>query len=84
MARLIDDGVVETLEKRRKDYALKFALQASMSTRFGERWFTRNTSDRDVRKGTRNNYIEKFARTERGKNNPLNYLTRLLNEHLKH
>ena len=79
---LLGNGTIETLEKRRQDNALKFALKASNSARFGRTWFTETPiTEREVRNTTRKKYIEKFTRTERGRSNPLSYLTRRLNEH---
>ena len=82
-AGLVDNSVIEPLNKRRIDNAVRFALKAAASPRFGPVWFKEHQdSEREVRATTRAKYVEKFCRTERSRNNPLNYLTRLLNEHL--
>ena len=84
-AELIREGVVESLASRRENCILKFALKASESPRFGTQWFTKNPDiPIELRAGVRNTYLEKRSRTERGRNNPLNYMTRRLNEHLSH
>ena len=80
--QLLANNTVATLKKRREESVLRFALKASASERFGKAWFKETpASDREVRHRTRNKYIEKAIRTERGKNNPLQYMTRVLNEH---
>ena len=80
---LLQDGTLETLEERRIAGALRFALKASASPRFGPLWFKKMPeSVREVRPSTRAVYKEEFCRTERSRNNPINYMTRLLNEHL--
>ena len=80
--RPVDEGTIETLSSRREAAMLKFALKASNSERFGKQWFRETPIlDRAVRTTTRNKYIEPLCRTERGKNNPLVVMTRMLNEH---
>ena len=81
--KLVQDGTIETLSKRRDDNVIKFALKATQSPRFGPAWFKETPiTDREVRESTRLKYVEKFSRTERGRNNPIDYMTRMLNEHL--
>ena len=81
---LIESGKVQSLREKREESALKFALKAVQSPRFGNDWFKETpTGPREVRPNTRNKYIEMQCRTERGKNNPIQYLTRRLNEHYK-
>ena len=80
--QLYDNGTIETLANRREKNALSFALKAAASPRFGPSWFSETASDmRTARPTTRKKYKEKFCRTERGRRNPLNYFTRILNEH---
>ena len=80
-ADLLSSGKMESLESRRKCNALKFATKAAASERFGKLWFKENpTLGINLRPSTRDKYVVKFSRTERGKSNPLQYLTRLLNE----
>ena len=80
---MVENGIIETLKSRRADAVLKFALKASTSERFGSCWFREAAiNDREVRPSTRRPYIEKFCRTERSRNNPLAFMTRVLNEHL--
>ena len=60
---------------------LKFALKASKSERFGPKWFKRAPqTERSVRPTTRRTFLERQCRTERSRNNPLEAMTRLLNE----
>ena len=81
---LIESGRIETLKARREQNALKFALKAANSVRFGPVWFKETPStERSVRPTTRNKYLETKCSTERGKNNPIYFLTRLLNEHYR-
>ena len=79
---LISNNVISTLKSRREDASLKFAFKASKSPRFGPVWFTENPVERSARCTTRKHYIEENCRTERGRNNPIQYMTRMLNEHL--
>ena len=80
---LVQDGIIEPLADRREKNILKFALKVSNSDRFGPIWFRKNPNiSRELRPGIRQTFIEQFCRTERGRNNPLNYLTRVLNEHM--
>ena len=79
---LIENGEIKTLKDRRVEATLKFALKAASSSRFGNVWFTRTPDTQiEVRPTTRKHYVERFSRTERGRNSPVNYMTRLLNEH---
>ena len=78
---LIENETISSLKQRRDEATLKFALKAAKSSRFSY-WFRETPStEREVRLSTRNKYIEKACRTERGRNNPLNVITRLLNDH---
>ena len=80
---LVANNDLETLESRRCNALLKFALKAEASDRFGPSWFNLSHSDRNFRPSTMNKYVEKRFRTERGKNGPIAVMTRLLNEHYK-
>ena len=79
---LLANNVITTLKCRREEASLKFAIKAANSPRFGSKWFTENPVERTARSTTRKHYVEERCRTERGRNNPLQYMTRMLNEHL--
>ena len=79
--KLVEEGKIETLKKRREYNSLKFALKAANSGRFGKLWFEENSNDRVVRPTTREKFKMKHWRTERGRNNPVSHMTKLLNEH---
>ena len=79
---MIMDGSLERLEERRRSNCLKFALKNYNSGRFGSKWFPQNTNTRDARATTRRMFVENVNRTERSRNNPLQYMIRLLNEHM--
>ena len=75
------DGSVKTLNQRREENSLKFAKRAVVSERYGSKWFRPNKPDAmQVRSTTRNQYIELFYKNDREKNNPIYYMTRLLNK----
>ena len=78
---LVEDGTIEKLSTRRENNCLKFALNNCNTERFGRRWFPRNTTERLARCTTRRKYVEKAYRTERDRNNPLQYMLRQLNNH---
>ena len=79
--QMVKDGRVESLESRRVENSLKFATKNSNSERFGKRWFPINEDiGTELRPGVRNKYVEKFCRTERSRNNPIQYMLRQLNE----
>ena len=77
---LLNSGELETLKARREDASLKFAKKASSTERFGPIWFPKNDATRTVRDSTRKTFKEKMCRTERGRNNPIQYMIRQLNE----
>ena len=77
---LVENGTVETLEKRREASCLKFAAKAAMTARFGPRWIPLNGIEREARSTTRRKYMERRHKTQRSKNNPLQYMVRQLNE----
>ena len=80
--QLFENGTIERLSDRRVEICLKFALRAEKSERFGPNWFKLSPgTGTQVRDSTRRKYIETFSRTERMRNNPVNYLTRILNKH---
>ena len=71
---------IETLAERRTKSSLSFALKNKDTERF-KKWFPLAPNSREVRNTTHRKYLEKQARTERTKNNPLQNMIRLLNEH---
>ena len=79
----VNDGTIETLESRRTKKSLNFALRNTSSVRFGHKWFPANMVERDARRTTRDKFQEKRCRTERERNNPLNFMIRQLNEHFR-
>ena len=77
---LVENGTVETLYSRREKALMRFAKNAISTERFAAEWFTRSENlDRETRPTTRNLYVEQKCRTERGKNNPIQVMTRMLN-----
>ena len=80
IASLLENGTVETLERRREIACIKFARKTSASARFGSEWFPRNMVEREARQGTRRTFMERKCKTERARNNPLQYMRRKLNE----
>ena len=57
-------------------------MRAEKSERFGHKWFKPvRITDREVRESTRKKYVEPFAKTDRKRNNPIDFLTRKLNTH---
>ena len=68
---------LEDLETRRIIICLNFSLKASKSIKFSK-WFVRNQKSNTRFKRA---FHETFARNERFKRTPINYLTKLLNEH---
>ena len=84
IAALFDEGHIETLKDRRTEICLKFALKAEQNCRFSQKWFRPTPiSNMRLRDTTRSKYIEPLARTERFRNNPVNNLIRILNEHYR-
>ena len=77
---LIESGEMETLKERRDKDSLKFANKALKNPRFGDRWFRRNETERTARQETRKPYREAKCKTERMRANPVQYMTRQLNE----
>ena len=77
---LVDQGLIETLKSRQETAVLKFANKAVNSPRFGPEWFKEIGTVRGARQTTRNKFVEKQVRTERGRNNPIQFITRMLNK----
>ena len=72
---------IETLAERRTKSSLSFAINNKDKDRF-KKWFPLAPNERtNVRGTTHRKYLEKQTRTERTKNNPLQNMIRLLNEH---
>ena len=78
--KLVSDGVIEELKTRRENACIRFARKALMSPRFGQTWFPKNQVTRTARSTTRKVYEERTCRTERDRNNPIQYMIRMLNE----
>ena len=75
---------IETLEERREKTMLNFALKNEHKERYGKRWFNPAIeTDRAVRQKTRDKYRIPRCRTERMLNNPVTYMTKLLNKHYR-
>ena len=82
VGRIMEVKNLEALEKRREKNILNFALKNEEKERFGKRWFSTSVvTHREVREGTRSKYRMPVCRTERMKNNPVTYMTKMLNEH---
>ena len=77
---LILDGKIKSLQTRRTEVCTRFANRALQSATFGPKWFRRNPATRDVRQTTRREFVEKKNKTERARNNPIQHMTRLLNQ----
>ena len=76
---MVGEGLIETLESRRINRSLQFALKNKESERFKD-WFPLADNPRAARETTRRKYKETKARTTRAKNNPLEVMIRQLNE----
>ena len=73
---------IESLQDRREEMVLKFALKNEKNQKYGQKWFKKSEeTNREARSTTRKKYQEQFCRTDRLKNNPINYMTKKLNEH---
>ena len=57
--KMVTDGIVETLEERRRSACTRFANKAIVNPRFGNRWFKRSQVERTVRSTTRRVYEER-------------------------
>ena len=69
-----------TLESRRENLCLKFALKASKSAKFAQ-WFSKNDNQVNTR-SDKPTYKSPKSRTRRYGKSPIPYLTNLLNTHL--
>ena len=79
---MVNGGEIETLAERREKACLRFATKAAASERFGEKWFRKKEdTGPTVRTKTRRKYYERKCRTERFRNNPVNSMTRILNDY---
>ena len=78
---MVDNGEIQTLAERRNKQSLQFALKNKDSPRFGH-WFPVAPKNREVRDNTHRFYKETRARTERTRNNPIEYMIRQLNENV--
>ena len=76
---MVEAGQIETLQERREKSSLSFAIKNKDTERFGS-WFPRAPLIRNVRETTHRKYLERQAKTERTRNNPLQNMIRLLNE----
>ena len=75
----LKNGIVERLSDRRETLCCNFAKKASLSDRFGNKWFPKRVEDNhNIRR--RGPYLEQRARTERMRQSPIFYMRRLLNE----
>ena len=78
---MVEEGMVETLQERREKSCLKFAKKNKDTARF-KHWFPLAPNNREVWDSTRRRYLEKKAKTERTRNNPLQVMARMLNENI--
>ena len=78
---MLEDGRVERLEERREKNILKFAKKSLNNERFSRKWFPVVVRpEREVRDTTRRPYLERKCRTTRMKNNPVQYMAKILND----
>ena len=79
--KLRDLADVDLLSVRRKQLSLSFAKKSLRNER-SKHWFRERPCPRYARRNSTNypRYSEALVRTDRHRNSPLNYLTRLLNE----
>ena len=78
---IINEGVVDTLSNRREKTIIEFANKAKMNPKFGPKWFPENSNPgRMVRDSTRRKINEAQCKTQRMRNNPIQYMIRRLNE----
>ena len=71
---------IHTLERRRTQICLKFALRVLENSKFKD-FFKPNTNINNIR--NQEKFFVPFAKSSRYKNSPKVFLTRLLNEHFK-
>ena len=80
----MEDIGMSTLRERREEAVLKFAIKNERNPRYGGRWFQETQQrERSVRASTWSKYVEQRCRTGRMQNNPINYMTKMLNEHYR-
>ena len=77
---LYENETVKTLKERRHESSLRFANKNKESEKFGLKWFPKTDIGRNARQSTRRTYKEKFYKTERTRNNPIQFMIRQLNE----
>ena len=78
--KMLDRSGLPTLRKRREDMTLKFANKCITNPRCAGRFERREESRYSIRSNTvYDKFKERPARTDRHRNGPLNYMTRLLN-----
>ena len=81
---LMEAKGINTLEERREKAILSFALKNEHKEKFGKGWFKpAPQANMQVRGTTRDKYKIPFCRTDRLANNPIIYMTRVLNEYYK-
>ena len=81
--KMVEDGELVTLEKRREKAMAEFARKAVHAPGFGQRWFpVAPITERDIRSTTHRKYVEARCKTERMRNNPLQCMARLLNKEI--
>ena len=77
---LIESEEIELLSERRERSVLEFAKRALKNPKFGQKWFKpTDQTERSVRDSTRKRFVEANCRTERMRNNPVQYMVRALN-----
>lgn len=78
---IIEQGIIETLEDRRRSIVLKFAEKCSNNDRYREKWFPENTRhDHQLRR--REKYFIPKMNTYRYNKSPIVSMRRILNEKL--
>ena len=78
---MLEDGSVESLWCRREKKMKKFALSSLANPRYGPRWYKeKDEIGRNFRGGVRRKYEEPIYKNKRVRNNPIAYMTRILNE----
>ena len=77
---MLEKSGLSSLEERRKEAVLKFAVKMSRSERFESRWFPRWVNEHEVGLRKEKRFIEFHARTSRLYNSQLFHMRRILNE----
>ena len=77
-ADLIEDGRLKSLEERREELTVKFAIKSEKNPRFRE-WFPLKAQN-ELNLRSENKFEEFFTRNERMKKSPLFYMRRALNQ----